>query len=193
MGLGDIVYKPGYSFRNTPLVRPVTKIRRDPWFYERMTGGPQTKSAKIRRWRGGNLNRYKAVWHRGMRQAVADKLGHALNEMPSYDEYQLGQAPGPTDTVKTSTRDPLGFLSNILTQGAETAGKIVGSIQKQEEERIKEAQAQIQFYTQQAAKRAEAAARTAGQVAVQNWPILVGVGILGVAAMFAMQQQRKKS
>lgn len=184
--LGDIVYKPGISFRNAPLARPATQIRRRPWFYQPMSGGPMTKQAKLRRWDQGNIRRYRTVWNRGAKMVRADKLGHAMVDVPNYDEIGLGQAPGPTDTLSTLKRDPLGFLSNILSVGAESASKVAESMQRREEERIVAAQAQIRSL------QLPEAAEDVASAAIQNWPITLGVLGIGGFMMWNAMQRRKK-
>lgn len=186
MGLGllsDIVYKPGFSFRNSPLSRPITRVRRNPWFYNNFVGGPQTGAAKIRRWRGGNLNRYRAVWKRGLKQAQADKLGFGFIDMPSFEEMELGAIPGPTDTLKSTARNWWGDLTSVLTSGAEAAGQIITGMEKRERERTVEAQGQIQIF-----ERAREAAMTAGRFSAANWPFIVGGLVIGGAVLYSVSK-----
>ncbi len=189
MGLGllsDVVYKPGYSFRNSPLARPVARVRRRPWFYNDFGGGPQSGAAKIRRWRGGRLNRYRAVWKRGLKQAQSDKLGFGFIDMPNYEEIGLGAIPGPTDTMKTTARNWWGDLTNVLVEGSKYAGQIITGIEKRDRERTAEAEGQIQVY-----ERAREAGAMIGRFSMANWPYIVGGLVIGGAVLYSVSKRRR--
>lgn len=186
MGLADVVYRPGYSFRNSPLARPVTRVRSRPWFYNEFAGGPQTITAKRRRWSGGNLNRYRAVWKRGLKQAQSDKLGYGFVDMPNFEEMGLGAVPGPTDQVKTTERNWWGDLTNVLTTGAETAGQVITGLEKREREKTAEYEGQIRVFEQ-----ARAAAGAAGRFGTENWPFILGGLVIGGAVLYGVTKRRR--
>jgi len=173
--LGAVIYKPGISFRNAGLARPATIVRKNPWFYQKMTGGPMTKRAKLRRWKSGKMARYRAVWNRGARQAGADKLGLSLGEVPNYMEIGLGEIPGPTAKQNTMNRGPLGFLENILSTGMTGADQYLKIVRQREQERTQMALAKIKTYKE----ATEPGYATAGMFGGTT-PLVIGTGVAAV-------------
>lgn len=178
MGLGDIVYQPGISFRNAEAGHPATKVRRIPWFQAPhvYAEGPLTRRSKLSRWTGGSLNRYRAVWNRQAKANNVQKLGAYFAPVPTIDELGLGQVPTAGNNESSTSRSPFGFLENILTDISE-AGKIgLERIIAEEKRRTEEAQTQFKFLTEPM--------QEFGSTVQQNWPlILLGGAAIGVGVI----------
>ncbi len=86
MGLANIMYKPGISFRNSSVSIPVTIVRKKPWFHGPWGSGPSTKLAKAGVWQTGNLGRRQPIWNRVAKQSQVSRLGAVHREIPGFDE-----------------------------------------------------------------------------------------------------------
>jgi len=173
----DVPYRVGYSFRNPVQVKPVTRTRERPFFSVNwaMKGPTEVKKELYQE---GVLQRYPTVWRRAAKGMAINGMGVVGNrkELPNFQE--LGQAPGPTDKVTTTSdtsRSVFGFLDNMI----KTAGGLISQSQQLE---IARAQAQVQprglpqFFTP----------GTGGGLGVLGWTAIIGV--LGVGAYVYMKR-----
>jgi hypothetical protein len=135
--ISDVPYRIGYSFRNPVMVKPLTMTRERPYFgMDWAVKGPTQVKEEL--YNKGTLQRYPTVWRRAAKAIPVRSLGVVGNrtELPSFQE--LGEAPGPTDAVTTTSavdRSPWGFLDNMI----KTAGGLISQAQQVE---IQKAQAQ---------------------------------------------------
>lgn len=175
--ISDVPYRIGYSFRNPTVVKPLTQTRERPYFSMdwAMKGPTQVKEELYQR---GVLQRYPTVWRRAAKAINVKELGVVGNrtELPNFEE--LGQAPGPTDKVTTTSevgRGVFGFLDNMI----KTAGGLISQSQQLE---IAKAQAQQyptglpQFFTP-----------TSGGIGMLGWTAIIGV--VGVGAYMFMRNR----
>lgn len=130
-------YKIGESFRNAEVVKPITFIRRKPFFAMSWAGQGPT-DVKRNLWRSGKTNKFPAVWNRAAKAQTSAKLGSLRNELPNFQE--LGQAPGATAPSVTAGTER-SWWGSLLNTAIETGGAV---IQKQQELQLVKAQAAAQ-------------------------------------------------
>lgn len=174
--ISDVPYRIGYSFRNPQAVKSVTRTRERPYFaMDWAIKGPTQVKEEL--YRKGVLQRYPTVWRRAAKGMAIRGMGVVGNrkELPNFQE--LGQAPGPTDKVTTTSetsRSFYGFLDNMI----KTAGGLIGQSQQLE---IAKAQAQQyptglpQFFTP-----------GGGGIGMLGWVAIIGVA--GVGAYMFMRR-----
>lgn len=179
----DILYQPGISFANPMIIRPVTQVRANPWFYEAQVPGPLSATAKLKKWEAKpNLTRYKAVWNRRAKQRNLDGLGAYFHDVPQF--HELGEAPATKET-QAVTRSSLGFLQNLqnlFTTGTQIATGVTDIISNRETQKQQAALAQIQtfnpFYN------------PFGATTGSNTMLWVaGAGILGLGALLFLRRK----
>lgn len=107
-------YKVGYSFRNPPVVKPLTHYR--PQFFKMNWAMEGPTEKKKRMWEGGKLHRYPTVWRRAAKMSTVEGLSGV--EMPNF--HELGQAAAPTTTKDNVDRSFWGTLTNKITEGVST-------------------------------------------------------------------------
>jgi hypothetical protein len=107
-------YKVGYSFRNPPVVKPLTEYRRQFFRMKWAAEGPGDKKEAM--WNGGQLRRYPTVWRRAAKTSSVAGLSGV--EMPNFDE--LGSALPPTSTKDNVERSVWGTLTNNITNAVST-------------------------------------------------------------------------
>lgn len=166
----QVPYRIGYSFRNPELIKPVTKTNKRPYFA--VDWEPSVDKKKQDLSKQSTLKRFPTVWRRSAKAMAVQGLGVVGNrrELPSFSE--LGQAPGPTDNVTTTSstsRDVFGFLDNIIKS-------VGGAVAQSQQLEIAKAQAQVsqryqlpQFFTPGAA----------GGIGTLGWAAIIGTVSLG--------------
>lgn len=107
-------YKIGYSFRNPPVVKPLTEYRKQYFRMKWAVEGPTEKKEAM--WKRGHLHRYPTVWRRAAKASSVEGLSGI--EMPNF--HELGQALPPTSTKNTTDRSFWGALTNSITNAAST-------------------------------------------------------------------------
>lgn len=119
IGMERTPYRIGISFRQAPVLKPITFERRQPFFAMTWAGqGPTDVQADM--WKGGGLRAFPSVWRRAAKNNTSDKLATVRSEVPSFQE--LGEAPGPTTSSVTgqTERNVWGSLFNdLLKTGGE--------------------------------------------------------------------------
>jgi len=171
----DVLYHPGISFRNPGFVKIATRIRPNPWFYERKVAGPLSASAKLKRFEATpDLKRYQAVWSRKAKNRNVERLGAYFHDVPTMDE--LGAAPSATSSTPNAVRSSFGFLDSLLSIGDQVATGVTTSIQNREIQKQSAIQAKIDSFV-----------APVRQLAADNsntLMIVAGVGILAVGTYF---------
>lgn len=141
----DVLYKPGISFTNPPMVKVAAPVRSNPWFWEDKGVGPLSASEKIKRFESTNgLTRYKPIWSRVAKSRNTERLGAYFADVPTINE--LGAAPPATAETNSASRDPLGFLDNILTAAEKGAQSVTDVLLKREASKTAMAQASMTPY-----------------------------------------------
>lgn len=107
-------YKVGYSFKNPPVVKPLTQYRKQFFRMKWAAEGPADKKEAM--WKGGKLHRYPTVWRRAAK--VSPVAGLSGVELPNWDE--LGSALAPTTTKDNIERSVWGTLTNNITNAVST-------------------------------------------------------------------------
>jgi len=165
----DILYSPGISFENPQLVKTAAPTRLRPWFYQETAVGPLTIVSKNSAWSTDpQLHPYTPIWKRAAKQRNIDRLSAYANDMPSFSE--LGEAPGPTATESTTSRDPLGFLTNLISKTGDIATGVTNTM-------LQNANIKMQ------ANQSLVTSRFA-QIDSSYTTIMIGVGAAGVLAYY---------
>ena len=155
--VGDILYSPGISFKNPKLTKISAPVRTRPWFYQETAVGPLSAVNKIREGDLANskvLNPYKSVWQRAALQRNTDNIGAYFQSVPTAQQLGLGEAPA-TSITTTTNRDPLGFLTNLVSTIGNTGSSVLTSLQRQQDAKTETAMATVQAYTNQMVAKAE--------------------------------------
>ena len=178
--VGDILYSPGISFKNPRVTKTAAPVRTRPWFYQETAVGPLSAVNKIRRADLANskvLNPYKAVWQRSALQRNTDNIGAYFQSVPSAQQLSLGEAPA-TSITATTNRDPLGFLTNLVSTIGNTGSSVLTSLQKQQDQKAQTAMATVQAYTNQMVQGAES-----------NMPLVLGgVAVAGLIGWYLLKR-----
>lgn len=179
--VGDILYQPGISFKNPKVTRISAPIRTRPWFYQETAIGPLSAVNKIRRSDLANskvLRPYEAVWQRATLRRNTDNIGAYFNEVPNARQLGLGEAPA-TSTTTTTNRDPLGFLTNLVTTVGNAGSSVLTSLQKREDQKTQTAIATVQAYTNQMMEN----------VSDNKMPLLIGgVAVAGLIGWYLLRR-----
>lgn len=187
--MADELYRPGYSFENSPVAQIATPASSRPWFYQNTAVGPLSKVSKLAPfWKDGVMHRYQPVWNRAAKMRNVNRLGAYFHDVPSISE--LGEAPPATGESASAVRTgDGGFLQNLqslfaggadlLTVAAQGTQAVTGQLQKREEAKTQTAMAQMQGYLQQLSPF--------GSSSGSNWVLWVaGIGAVGVAAYYML-------
>jgi hypothetical protein len=165
-------YKIGESFRNAEIVKPITHIRRKPFFAMTWADkGPTDRDTSL--WKSGSTRQFPAVWNRVAKARVVAKLGKKRTELASFDELGMGEAPGATAPSVTSATERTWWGSLVNTM-INTGGTF---IQKQQELQLLKAQteAQQRSYMNFPFMRGQE-----GGMGLLGWGVLAaGVGAIG--------------
>lgn len=173
-------YKIGESFRNARIVKPITHVRRKPFFAMSWSNDGPTQE-NLRLWKSGSTRQFPAVWNRAMKAKVVAKLGKKRNELASFDELGMGEAPGATAPSVTSETQR-SWWGSLLNTAIETGGAIV---QKQQELQLVKAQTEAQQRSYMSLPFM--GGQTSGGIGVMGWGALaLGIGAIGY---FVMKKQ----
>lgn len=149
--VGDILYSPGISFKNPPVTRTSAPVRTRPWFFQETALGPLSAVNKVSKANLANskvLRPYQAVWNRSVRAKQAEELGAYFSDVPTAQQLGLGEAPA-TSVTTTTNRDPLGFLTNLVSTVENAGSSVLTSMQRREDEKTQTAMATVKAYTDQ--------------------------------------------
>lgn len=179
--VGDILYSPGISFKNPKLTKISAPVRTRPWFYQETAVGPLSAVNKIKRADLSNskvLRPYQAVWQRSALQRNTDNIGAYFQSVPSPQQLGLGEAPA-TSITTTTNRDPLGFLTNLVSTIGNTGSSVLTSLQKQQDAKAQTAMATVQAYTNQMVQGA----------ADNKMPLILGgVAVAGLIGWYLLRR-----
>ena len=179
--VGDILYSPGISFKNPKVTKISAPVRTRPWFYQETAVGPLSAVNKIRRADLANskvLKPYQAVWQRSALQRNTDNIGAYFHEVPSAQQLGLGEAPA-TSITTTTNRDPLGFLTNLVSTIGNAGSSVLTTLQKQQDQKTETAMATVQAYTNQMMEN----------VSDNKMPIILGgVAIAGLLGWYLLRR-----
>lgn len=165
----DILYSPGISFENPQVVKTAAPVRLRPWFYQETALGPLTiVSKQVSFENDRQLHPYTPIWNRAFKERNMKRIGAYSNEMPNFQE--LGEAPGPTETQSTTARDPLGFLTNLISKTGDIATGVTNTMLQNSSIKMQTNQALIDTRF--------------GQIDSANVKIAVGIGAAGLLAFY---------
>lgn len=178
--VGDILYTPGISFKNPRLTKVAAPVRVRPWFYQETAVGPLSAVNKTRPLSASRtLNTYRAVWNRDAKIENMARLGAYFHAVPTAEQLGIGAAPA-TDTDANTARDPLGFLTNMISQMGSAASATVDALKQREDQKTTSAMAMVQSYTDQ----------MMANVGGSNMPLIIGgVAVAGLAAWFLLKKK----
>lgn len=179
--VGDILYQPGISFKNPKITRISAPIRTRPWFYQETAVGPLSAVNKIRRSDLANskvLKPYEAVWQRSALRRNTDNIGAYFHEVPNAQQLSLGEAPA-TSTTTTTNRDPLGFLTNLVSTIGNAGSSVLTTLQKQQDQKTQTAMATVKAYTDSVVEN----------VADNKMPLIIGgVAVAGLIGWYLLRR-----
>ena len=179
--VGDILYQPGISFKNPKVTRISAPIRTRPWFYQETAVGPLSAVNKVKRSDLANskvLKPYEAVWQRSALQRNTDNIGAYFHEVPNAQQLGLGEAPA-TSITTTTNRDPLGFLTNLVSTIGNAGSSVLTTMQKQQDQKTQTAMATVQAYTNQMMEN----------VSDNKMPLIIGgVAVAGLIGWYLLRR-----
>ena len=150
-GLGEFWYRPGISFKPTPMPKRVLRRKR----------------VLMRYMPRGRAHRYELrepIWRRSAKAMTTDKLGFSGGELASFGEIDLGE--NTVNTQSSTTRNIWGSLTSIISK--------VGDVALQREQRkAEEARAVM------AVREAPMTPYRAAGMLSPPVLIIAGVGLLG--------------
>jgi triphosphoribosyl-dephospho-CoA synthetase len=124
------------------------------------------------------LKPYEAVWQRSALQRNTDNIGAYFHEVPNAQQLGLGEAPA-TSITTTTNRDPLGFLTNLVSTIGNAGSSVLTTMQKQQDQKTQTAMATVQAYTNQ----------MMANVADNKMPLIIGgVAVAGLIGWYLLRR-----
>ena len=124
------------------------------------------------------LKPYNAVWQRSALQRNTDNIGAYFNEVPNAQQLGLGEAPA-TSITTTTNRDPLGFLTNLVSTIGNAGSSVLTTLQKQQDQKTQTAMATVQAYTNQMMEN----------VSDNKMPLIIGgVAVAGLIGWYLLRR-----
>jgi hypothetical protein len=98
--------------------------------------------------------------------------------VPNAQQLGLGEAPA-TSITTTTNRDPLGFLTNLVSTIGNAGSSVLTTMQKQQDQKTQTAMATVQAYTNQ----------MMANVADNKMPLIIGgVAVAGLIGWYLLRR-----